>query len=86
MLSGEAQFAAVPVGVLAILKSRNAPVKAVAAGSVYKPKVPTTVLVAAPEKRIARARDLVGKRIGLDSEQHLARRVAALAPARRRLG
>ena len=67
VLSGEAQFAAVPVAVLAILKSRNAPVKAVAAGSVYKPKVPTTVLVAAPEKRISSARDLVGKRVGLDS-------------------
>jgi NitT/TauT family transport system substrate-binding protein len=67
LLSGQAQFAAVPVAVLAILRSRNAPVKAVAGGAVYEPGVPTTVLVAAPGKRISRARDLVGKRIGLDS-------------------
>ena len=67
VLSGEAQFAGIPVGALAILKSRNAPVKAVAGGSVYEPKVPTTVLAAAPGKRISRARDLVGKRLGLDS-------------------
>ena len=45
VLAGEAQFAGIPVGALAILKSRNAPVKAVAGGSVYEPKVPTTVLV-----------------------------------------
>ena len=48
VLAGEAQFAGIPVGALAILKSRNAPVKAVAGGSVYEPKVPTTVLAAAP--------------------------------------
>ena len=67
VLAGEAQFAGIPVGALAILKSRNAPVKAVAGGSVYEPNVHTTVLAAAPGKRISRARDLVGKRIGLDS-------------------
>ena len=67
VLAGEAQFAGIPVGALAVLKSRNAPVKAVAGGSVYEPKIHTTVLVAAPGKRIGRARDLVGKRIGLDS-------------------
>ena len=67
LLSGQAQFAAVPVAVLAILRSRNAPVKAVAGGAVYEPKVATTVLVAAPGKRIRRARDLVGKSVGLDS-------------------
>ena len=66
VLAGEAQFAGVPVAALAILKSRNAPVKAVAGGALYEPKVPTTVLMAAPGKRITRARDLVGKRIGID--------------------
>ena len=66
VLSGEAQFAGVPVAGLAILKSRNAPVKAVAGGALYEPKVPTTVLLAAPGKRISSARDLVGKRIGVD--------------------
>ncbi len=66
VLSGEAQFAAIPVAGLAQLRSRNAPVKAVAGGSLYEPKVPTTVLIASPGKRISRARDLVGKRIGVD--------------------
>jgi NitT/TauT family transport system substrate-binding protein len=66
VLSGEAQFSGIPVAGLAQLKSRNAPVKAVAGGSVYEPKVPTTVLVAGPGKRITRARDLVDKRIGVD--------------------
>jgi NitT/TauT family transport system substrate-binding protein len=66
VLAGEAQFAGIPIGGLAILKSRNAPVKAVAGGALYEPKVPTTVLVAAPGKRFSRARDLVGKRIGVD--------------------
>lgn len=53
VLAGEAQFAGIPVGGLAVLRSRNAPVKAVAGGSVYEPRVPTTVLVAAPGKRIS---------------------------------
>jgi NitT/TauT family transport system substrate-binding protein len=66
VLSGQAQFAAVPVAVLAILKSNKAPVKAIAAGAVYEPGTNTSVLVAAPGKRITRARDLVGKRVGLD--------------------
>ena len=66
VLSGEAQFAGVPVAALAQLRSRNAPVKAVAGGALYEPKIPTTVLMAAPGKRISRARDLVGKSIGVD--------------------
>ena len=66
VLSGEAQFAGVPVAALAQLRSRNAPVKAVAGGALYEPKVPTTVLMAAPGKRIGSARELVGKRIGVD--------------------
>jgi NitT/TauT family transport system substrate-binding protein len=66
VIAGEAQFAGVPVAGLAILKSRNAPVKATAGGALYEPKVPTTVLVAAPGKRFTRARDLVGKRVGVD--------------------
>lgn len=66
VLSGQAQFAAVPVAALAILKSNRAPVKAVAAGAVYEPGTGTTVLLAAPGKRITRARDLVGRRVGLD--------------------
>jgi NitT/TauT family transport system substrate-binding protein len=66
VLSGQAQFAGIPTPALAILKSNNAPVKAVAGGAVYEPGTTNTVLVAAPGKRITRARDLSGKRVGLD--------------------
>jgi NitT/TauT family transport system substrate-binding protein len=66
VLSGQAQFAGIPTPGLAILKSNNAPVKAVAGGAVYQPGTPNTVLVAAPGKRITRARDLIDKRVGLD--------------------
>lgn len=66
VLSGEAQFAGLPAAGLATLKSNNAPVRAVAGGALYRPKVPTTVLVAAPGARISRARDLRDKRIGVD--------------------
>jgi NitT/TauT family transport system substrate-binding protein len=66
LLSGQAQFAGFPAAALAILKSNNAPVKAVAGGAVYEPGTATSVLVAAPGKRITRARDLVGRRVGLD--------------------
>ena len=86
VLAGEAQFAGIPVGALAILKSRNAPVKAVAGGSVYDPNVPTTVLAAAPGKRItpgSRPRRQADR--ARQPEQHLARRPQALARAWRRL-
>ena len=66
VLSGEAQFAGVPTPVLAGLRNNNAPVRAVAGGAMYVPKQPTTVLVGAPGKRFTRARDLRGKRIGVD--------------------
>ena len=47
-------------------KSRGAPVKLVAAGGLFTPHAQTAALVSAPGKRAARARDLVGKRIGYD--------------------
>jgi NitT/TauT family transport system substrate-binding protein len=40
--------------------------KLVAASGLYVPQAPTAVLVAAPGKRFASPRDLVGKRIGVD--------------------
>jgi NitT/TauT family transport system substrate-binding protein len=67
LISGEAQFAAMPAATLAQQKSRGAPLKAVAGAALYRPKRATTVLVAAPGQRIRTARDLVGKRVGLDS-------------------
>ena len=66
LLSGQAQFAGVPVGTLAILKSHNAPVKAVAAGALYRPHIPTTGVYVAPGKRISGASGLVGKRVNVD--------------------
>lgn len=72
LLSGQAQFAAIPVAVLAQLKANNAPVRAVAGGAVYEPGVPTTGLYVAPTSRIRRARDLVGRRVGVDFRNSIA--------------
>lgn len=71
VLSGEAQFSAVSVGALAILKSRGAPVRVVASGSLWEPTAPTAALVAAPGENIARPRDIVGKRVGIDIVNNL---------------
>jgi NitT/TauT family transport system substrate-binding protein len=71
VLSGDAQFSGFTTGGLAILKSRGAPVRLVAAGALYRPKVPTAGLVAAPGKRISRPRDLIGKRIAIDAPNTL---------------
>jgi NitT/TauT family transport system substrate-binding protein len=67
LASGEAQFGAMPAGTLAQQKSRGAPIKAIAGGALYRPTTATTVLLAAPGSGIRTARDLVGKRVGLDS-------------------
>jgi NitT/TauT family transport system substrate-binding protein len=72
VLSGQAQFAAIPVPGLAALKANGGPVKAVAGGAVYEPGTRTTVLMAAPGERIRRARDLVGKRIAIDFRNSIA--------------
>jgi NitT/TauT family transport system substrate-binding protein len=66
VLSGDVQFSSLSIGGLAVLKSRGAPVKLVAAGALYRRAAPTSAVVAAPGKRITRARDLVGKRIAID--------------------
>jgi NitT/TauT family transport system substrate-binding protein len=72
VLSGDAQFSSFSTGGLAILKSRAAPVRLVAAGALYRPRAPTTALVAAPGKRITGARDLIGKRIAIDATNTIA--------------
>ena len=72
VLSGEAAFSPVNSGGLSILKTRGAPVKVVAGGALYRRNTPTTAVVAGPGKRIARARDLVGKRIGIDATNTIA--------------
>jgi ABC-type nitrate/sulfonate/bicarbonate transport system substrate-binding protein len=72
VLSREVTFSAFNVGGLATLKARGVPVKLVAAGALYRPSAPTTGLFAARGKRIARARDLVGKRIGIDRRTTIA--------------
>jgi NitT/TauT family transport system substrate-binding protein len=72
VLSGDAQFSSFSTGGLAILKSRGAPVKLVAAGAVYRPTAPTSALVAARGKRITRPQDLVGKLVAIDAQNTLA--------------
>jgi NitT/TauT family transport system substrate-binding protein len=72
VLSGDAQFSSLSIGGLATLKSRGAPVRLVASGALYRRAAPTTALVAAPGKRITRARDLVGKRIAIDTKNTIA--------------
>jgi NitT/TauT family transport system substrate-binding protein len=70
--SGDAQFAAFNIGGLALARSRGFPVRLVAAGALYRPKAPTAALVSAPGKRIASARDLVGKSVGIDQQNTIA--------------
>jgi NitT/TauT family transport system substrate-binding protein len=66
LLSGQVQFTGVPSPTLAILKTNNAPVKAVAAGAIYRPHVPTSGVYVTPRSRVSRARGLVGKRVNVD--------------------
>ena len=72
LLSGEAQFSGLNIGGAAILKSRNAPIRMVASGAMYRPDAPNSALVAAPGKHIKRARDLRGKRIAIDATNTIA--------------
>ena len=73
LLSGQAQFAATHVGLVAKLKSDGAPIKVVAAGATYDPKrKATSRLVAARGKAITRARDFVGKTIAIDFQNTIA--------------
>ena len=64
--SGDAQFGPSDIGGLLLGKSRGLPVKLVAAGALYVRQAPTAALVSAPGERFASARDLVGKRVGVD--------------------
>lgn len=81
--SGDARFAAFNVGGLALARSRGFPAKLVAAAALHRPKAPTSALVAAPGRRIASARDLVGKRVGIDQRNTIAH-VALLKWLKRR--
>ena len=72
LLSGDVQFVGAHLGAAALLKSRNAPVKVVASGALYDPKNPTSALGAPRSKSIARARDLAGKTILIDSPNTIA--------------
>jgi NitT/TauT family transport system substrate-binding protein len=67
VLSGTAAFSSYSVSGLAVLKSRGAPVRLVAAGALYVPEAPTTALVAAKGKRFRHASDLAGKTIAIDA-------------------
>jgi NitT/TauT family transport system substrate-binding protein len=73
LLSGQAQFAATHVGLVAKLKSDGAPIEVVAAGATYDPRrKATSSLVAARGKAITRARDFVGKTVALDFQNTIA--------------
>ena len=67
VLAGDAQFTTTHAGAPALLRSRGAPVKLVAAGALYQQTTPTAGLVSARGKRFAVPRGLVGKRIGYDA-------------------
>ena len=71
-LSRAVQFSGSNVGHTAIMKANALPIRVVAAGALYKPGTPNTGLVVAPGKRITRARDLVGKRVGIDAADTIA--------------
>ena len=66
LLAGDVEFIATPAANVAVLKSKGAPVKVVAAGATYDPKAPNSGLVSAKGKTIRGARDLVGKTIAID--------------------
>ena len=84
VLSGTAAFSSFSVSGLAVLKSRGAPVRLVAAGALYQPKAPTTALVSAKGKRFRRAGDLVGKTIADRRSEHARPyRAVAMAQAER---
>ena len=72
LLSGNVQFGGAHAGAAALLKSRGAPIKVVAAGALYEPKNPTSALVAAKGTSIKRPRDLVGKTILIDAPNTIA--------------
>ena len=72
LLSGDVQFSGAHAGAAALLKSRGAPIKVVAAGALYEPKNPTSALVAAKGKTVRRPRDLVGKTILIDGPNTIA--------------
>jgi NitT/TauT family transport system substrate-binding protein len=72
VLSGQAQFAAIPVPGLAALKANGGPVRGVAGGAVYEPGTLTTVLMAGPRSQVRRARDLRGKRVAIDFRNSIA--------------
>jgi NitT/TauT family transport system ATP-binding protein len=67
VLSGKAAFSSFSASGLALLKSRGAPVRLVAAGALYSPDAPTTALVTAKGKQFKHADELVGKTIAIDA-------------------
>jgi NitT/TauT family transport system substrate-binding protein len=72
LFAGEAQVAGFNVGGAAILKTRNAPVRVIAAGALYKPSAPASALVAAPGRTITRPSDLIGKQVAIDARNTIA--------------
>ena len=72
VLSGAVQFSSFSVGGSRRSRHVARPRRMVAAGALYRPDAPATAIVAAPGKRITRARDLAGKRIAIDARNTIA--------------
>ena len=72
ILSGDVQFSGAHAGAVALLKSRGAPIKVVAAGALYEPKNRASALVAGKGKTVRRPRDLVGGTVLIDGPNTIA--------------
>jgi NitT/TauT family transport system substrate-binding protein len=70
--AGDAKFGPTNIGLFLSAKSRGAPFKLMAGGGLFTPQAQTAGLVSAPGKRVASARDLVGKRVGIDGTGSIA--------------
>ncbi len=71
VLSGDADFASASMGGLVIAKSQDVPVRLVASGLLYRPLAATTALVGRKGVRIRGARDLLGKRVAIESPNQI---------------
>ena len=72
LLSGEADFAGITVGGLALVRSRGVPVKMVASAALFRPLAPLSWLVVRRGSTVRGARDLIGKTVAIDSPSSIA--------------
>ena len=72
VLSGDAQFSSFSTGGLAILKSRGAPVKLVAAGAIYRPSIAHVCTHRRPREADHASAGPSGKLVAIDAQNTLA--------------